>query len=134
MTYLLFDTSVWIDFKHGIKSAQTDFLDESLLYKEVCYCPTILQEVLRGTKVDRDFNETLDAFKALISLQLDPYEASFEAAKLYRSLRKNGLMVRKPNDCLIAYYAIHFDIELCHNDSDFDLIAKNSSLKIWKPI
>ena len=134
MKYLLFDTSVWVDFKHGIKSAQTDLLDESLLSNEVCYCPTILQEVLQGIRIDKEFHETVDAFEALIQLQLDTYDASFEAAKLYRSLRKNGLTIRKPNDCLIAYYAIHFDIKLCHNDSDFDLIAKNSSLKIWKPI
>jgi predicted nucleic acid-binding protein len=134
MMYRLFDTSVWVDYKNGVKSAQTDLLDEALLSDEVCYCPTILQEILQGIKVDKDFNTTMNAFKALISLKLDPYTVSIEATKLYRSLRKKGLTIRKANDCLIAYYAIHFDIELCHNDSDFDLIAKNSSLKIWKPI
>jgi len=134
MTYRLFDTSVWVDYKNGVKSAQTDLLDESLLSNEVCYCSTILQELLHGTRIDRDFTNTVDGFKALIALRLDPYLVSVEAAKLYRSLRKKGLTIRKANDCLIAYYAIHFDIELCHSDSDFDLIAKNSSLKIWKPI
>jgi predicted nucleic acid-binding protein len=134
MTCRLFDTSVWVDYKNGVKSAQTDLLDESLLSNEVCYCPTILQELLQGTRIDKDFTNTVDGFKALIHLTLNPYLVSIEAAKLYRSLRKKGLTIRKANDCLIAYYAIHFDIELCHNDSDFDLIAKNSSLKIWKPI
>jgi predicted nucleic acid-binding protein len=134
MMYRLFDTSVWVDYKNGVKSAQTDLLDEALLSDEVCYCPTILQEILQGIKVDKDFNNTMNAFKALISLKLDAYTVSIEATKLYRSLRKKGLTIQKANDCLIAYYAIHFDIELCHNDSDFDLIAKNSSLKIWKPI
>ncbi|TDE18476.1 type II toxin-antitoxin system VapC family toxin [Dyadobacter psychrotolerans] len=134
MTYHLFDTSVWIDYKNGVKSAQTDLLDDSLITDLVCYCPTILQELLQGIRNDRDMNETVDAFKALLPLTLDPYIASFDAAQLYRSLRKKGVTIRKANDCLIAAYAIHFDIELCHNDSDFDLIAENSTLKIWKPI
>jgi predicted nucleic acid-binding protein len=58
-------------------------------------------------------------------------DAAVGAAKLYRNLRKKGITIRKPNDCLIAYYAITNDIELVHNDSDFDLIAENSTLKIW---
>jgi len=68
------------------------------------------------------------------NVSLDPYQVSVQAAQLYRSLRKKGVTIRKANDCLIACYAIHFDIELCHNASDVDLIGKNSSLKIWKPI
>ena len=130
----LFDTSVWVDYKNGVKSSQTDLLDESLVANQVCYCPTILQELLQGIRIDREFNETVDAFKALIPLNLEPYFASLEATKLYRTLRKKGITIRKANDCLIASYAIHFDIELCHNDSDFDLISQHSSLKVWKPI
>jgi len=53
-----------------------------------------------------------------------------EAAELYSSLRQKGVTIRKPNDCLIAIYALHFEREICHNDSDFELIAQNSSLKI----
>jgi predicted nucleic acid-binding protein len=132
--YRLFDTSVWINFRNGVQSAETGLLDRSLVLNEVCYCPTILQEFLHGLKPDRDFNNTVDAFKGLTPLILDPYFVSLEAACLYRSLRKKGLTIGKPNDCLIAYYAIHFDMELCHNDSDFNIIASGSPLKIWKPI
>ncbi len=32
----------------------------------------------------------------------------------------------------LATIALHFDVEICHNDSDFDLIATNTPLKIWK--
>lgn len=131
--YRLFDTSVWINFRNGVQSPETDLLDQSLLLDEVCYCPTILQELLQGIKQDSDFIKTVDAFKGLTPLALDPYLVSLEAASLYRSLRKKGLTIRKPNDCLIAYYAIHFDLELCHNDSDFNIIASGSPLKIWKP-
>ena len=134
MKYRLFDTSVWIDFRNGIKSPQTDLLTESLKVNKVCYCPVILQEFLQGIKIDRDFNQYEEDFNGLHSLVLDPYLVARSAAEIYRSIRKRGITIRKPNDCLIAFYAIHFDIELCHNDIDFEHMAQNTSLKIWKPI
>jgi len=134
MTYRLFDTSVWIDFRNGIKSGQTDLLTESLKANKVCYCPVIIQELLQGIRIDRDFYQYEEDFKGLKPLILDPYFAASSAAQIYRSIRKRGVTIRKPNDCLIAFYAIHFDLELCHNDIDFDHIAVNTSLKIWKPI
>ena len=134
MTYRLFDTSVWIDFRNGIKSGQTDLLTESLKANKVCYCPIIIQEFLQGIRIDRDFYQYEEDFKGLNPLILDPYFAASSAAQIYRSIRKRGVTIRKPNDCLIAFYAIHFDLELCHNDIDFDHIAVNTSLKIWKPI
>jgi predicted nucleic acid-binding protein len=62
-------------------------------------------------------------------LVMNPIEAALDAANLYRSLRQKGVTIRKANDCLIAAYAIHFSIEICHNDVDFDQIAQHSSLK-----
>jgi predicted nucleic acid-binding protein len=55
---------------------------------------------------------------------------AIEAANLYRKLRKKGITVRKPNDCLIAVYAIRNNIALLQDDKDFQLIAKYSKLKI----
>ncbi|WP_254561249.1 type II toxin-antitoxin system VapC family toxin [Dyadobacter diqingensis] len=133
MKYRLFDTSVWVDFRNGVKTAQADLLTESLRANKVCYCPIILQEFLQGIRIDRDFNQYEEDFKGLHPLILDPFYASTSAAQIYRSLRKKGITIRKANDCLIAYYAIHFDLELCHSDVDFEHIAENTSLKIWKP-
>lgn len=70
-------------------------------------------------------------FAALKIIEIDPTVAAIEAANLYRELRKKGVTIRKPNDCLIAVYALHFNVELCHNDSDFDFIAAHSALKIY---
>ena len=80
--------------------------------------------------------ETHDLWYILSSLPfLDQNTLYFytAAAQLYRQLRKKGVTIRKPNDCLIAAYALHFDLELCHNDVDFDQIAAHTDLKIWKP-
>jgi predicted nucleic acid-binding protein len=54
------------------------------------------------------------------------------AIDLYRSLRKKGITIRKPYDCLIASYAIINDIYLFHNDTDFEQIEKGSKLKVYK--
>ncbi len=133
MKYRLYDTSAWVDFRKNVSSALTNQLDEDLQDNLVCICPVIIQEVLQGIREDADFEALKEDFKALRILQLNPTEVSITAARLYRSLRKKGITIRKPNDCLIAAYAIHFEVELCHNDSDFDLIATHTELKIWKP-
>lgn len=62
-------------------------------------------------------------------LQLNPIEAAIGAADLYRTLRKKGVTIRKPNDCLIAHYAIFYDIPLLHNDIDFGQIAQHTPLR-----
>ncbi|MFM7486247.1 MAG: PIN domain-containing protein, partial [Cytophagales bacterium] len=62
-------------------------------------------------------------------LQLDAYYVAENAASIYRLLRAKGVTIRKPNDCIIAFYAIQFKLELVHNDADFDKIAKHTSLK-----
>jgi predicted nucleic acid-binding protein len=68
----------------------------------------------------------------LLCLQIDAKEAAFGAAELCRNLRKKGITIRKPNDCLIAFYAISFDVESVHNDSDFDLMIDHTPIKIYQ--
>jgi hypothetical protein len=58
-------------------------------------------------------------------------QATFiRAAEVYRSLRKRGVTIRKPVDCMIASVATEHDIPLLHNDRDFDYIAKYSNLRV----
>lgn len=128
---IIFDTSVWIELIQKQKTPRAqllrDYIEDN---KPIWLTPTILQEVLQGTKNAQQFIK----FKSLLSgfncLMMNPIEAAIEAGELYSSLRQKGVTIRKPHDCLIAIYALHFEIEICHNDSDFDLICQNSSLKI----
>ena len=127
----IFDTSVWIELIQKQKSPRAILLREYIEYdKPIWLTPTILQDVLQGTKNGQQFvkfQRLLSGFNCLI---MNPIEAAIQSAQLYSSLRQKGVTIRKPNDCLIAVYALHFNVEICHNDSDFDLIAQNSSLKI----
>ncbi|WP_373515451.1 PIN domain-containing protein [Persicitalea sp.] len=129
--YRLHDSSVWIEFRKGIVSRRTDRLRNDLIANRVYICPVIIQEVLQGIRLDRDFQNVKKDFEDLLALSWDATEAAISAAMLYRQLRQKGITIRKPNDCLIAAFAIHFDVELCHNDRDFDQIAAHTDLKIW---
>jgi len=49
---------------------------------------------------------------------------------VYRDLRKRGITVRKPVDCMIASVAIEYDLRLLHNDRDFNRISKHWKLEV----
>jgi predicted nucleic acid-binding protein len=127
---ILFDTSVWIDYLNKKQTAQVTVLEDLFAIRARVYItPTIVQEVLQGISNQRRFEITSKVLMSQQMLAMNPIEAALDAANLYRSLRQKGVTIRKANDCLIAAYAIHFSIEICHNDVDFDQIAQHSSLK-----
>lgn len=128
---IIFDTSIWIELIKRKNTEKSLLLYEYILgNKPLWLTPTIVQEVLQGSKNSQEFESLKDSMLGYRCLMINSVEAAIKAAQLYSSLRQKGITIRKPNDCLIASYALHFDVEICHNDSDFDLIAQNSSLKI----
>ncbi|MBC7892224.1 MAG: PIN domain-containing protein [Sphingobacteriaceae bacterium] len=127
---ILFDPSVWVDYWNRLDTPQVQKLVNALDSGEALVCPTIIQEVLQGIRDDRPFTTVQERLVLLPCLHLPPIEAAVAAANLYRMVRKKGVTIRKPNDCLIAYYAIQHGVEICHHDRDFDLIAQHSRLKI----
>jgi predicted nucleic acid-binding protein len=132
---ILFDSSVWISALTGQHSPQARFLAQVIAAEsfEVCITPTILQEVLQGVRNDEEFARLERQLRHFPLLHLDPVEAAVEAAQLFRTLRKKGVTIRKPNDCLIAVYALRYGVPLCHRDADFDHIATHTGLRIFAP-
>jgi len=129
---VLVDTTVWVDFFGDRPEWHVVALQE-LIEKDgdLCLCGVIFAEVLQGVRFDSDYRKTKDYLDALIFLPM--HQATFLcAAEIYRSLRKKGITIRKPVDCMIASVAIEYDIQLLHNDRDFDSIARHSKLKIMK--
>ncbi|MGH2792917.1 MAG: hypothetical protein ACRDKG_01300 [Actinomycetota bacterium] len=60
--------------------------------------------------------------------------ADFEhAAFLYQSCRRAGETIDLMTQCLIAVPAIRAGAEVLHNDRDFDVIARHTPLKIYRP-
>jgi len=120
---LLVDSSVWIDLARGVATDATRFLDGRDDADELATTGVIVQEVLQGATTDALFERLRDRFWGMLILEpreLSTYEV---AAQLYRSARRKGLTIRKPNDCLIAALALEHGALLVHNDRDFLALA-----------
>ncbi len=130
---ILVDSSVLIDYLEGHENPAVDRFIE-VLDRDIPFglSPLTVVEVLQGAATSKDF-ETLRGYLSSQTIYdlaggLDPYIA---ASRLYFDLRKKGLSVSSSVDCLIAQTAIEHDLFLLHNDSDFERIARVSSLKIY---
>ncbi|WP_429051565.1 type II toxin-antitoxin system VapC family toxin [Chitinophaga sp. W3I9] len=87
---------------------------------------------MQGIRDDNQHQKVKETFRRFTRLEIAPMAAAIGASSLFRSLRKKGITIRKSNDCVIAFYAMSFDLEVVHNDSDFELISTHSELKTWK--
>jgi hypothetical protein len=127
---ILVDTTVWIDFFAARSLPHVVALETIIKRREnICICGIILAEVLQGIRQDTEFRKTRDLFNTLILLPM-PYTVFLRSADIYRKLRKIGITIRKPLDCMIASVAIENDIPLLHNDKDFQPIEKRCGLKV----
>jgi predicted nucleic acid-binding protein len=126
------DTSVWIDFFSGRSARYVETLEQLLTAgDDVCLCGVVLAEILQGVRSEIDYRKTKAYLEFLLYLPMD--RRTFErAAEIYRSLRRRGVTVRKPVDCMIASVAIEQDIPLLHNDRDFDPIEKHCGLEVLR--
>ena len=128
---VLVDTSVWIDALNGQMTRQVRLLGQ-LLDEDafIVLCPVIVQKILQGIKEDKDFELVKDNLSGFEMIVLDPLEAAYGAAALYRDARQRGITIRKSNDCLIAFYALSANASLLHNDEDFDRMVAFTNLRI----
>lgn len=127
---VLVDTTVWIDFFADRSAPHVAALEKFIENEEdLCLCGIILAEVLQGIRSEEEYAKTKDYLDDLVFLPMQ--QATFiRAAEMYRSLRKRGVTIRKPVDCMIASVAIEHDIPLLHNDRDFDYMGKYSALRV----
>lgn len=117
----LVDTSVWIDFFKASRTPAVSLL-RTLLQSgsDVGLTPSILQEILQGTRDEQQFSRYQDYFQhQIIYLPADPLESAVAAARLYFVCRRRGIRVRSSNDCLIAQTSIEHGLVLLHDDEDF---------------
>lgn len=128
---ILIDTSAWVEFLRGTGSPVCDRVDD-LLDADLCVCGPIRMEVLAGARDERHLDDLrrLLARASLIPTQAVDYD---NAAGLYRICRRSGETVRKLIDCLIAAMAIRAEVEVLHADSDFDVLARHTPLRVIQP-
>ena len=129
---ILVDSTVWIDFFTGKTTSQVNILE--LLISEdqdICVCGLVLTEVLQGVREEKQYKKIKNHFANLVFLPMTQ-PMYLHSAEIYRSLRKKGITIRKPIDCMIASVAIAHKVQLLHNDKDFTPIGKHCGLKTVK--
>lgn len=129
---LLVDTTVWIDFFAGKTTPQVSVLELMISEGEdICVCGIVLTEILQGIRNDSRYAKTKALFDNLIFLPMA--RATFlRSAEIYRFLRKKGITIRKPLDCMIAAVALAHNVQFLHSDKDFAPIEKHFGLKAVK--
>jgi len=116
---ILVDSSVWIDYFNGTETIATQKLDDLLGVKPVCTGDLILVEVLQGFRNDQDYQTAKAMLCALPMHTMLGREISLKSAENFRSLRKQGITIRKTIDTLIATFCIEKQMPLLHSDKDF---------------
>jgi predicted nucleic acid-binding protein len=128
---ILVDTSVWIDYFNGIENKQTENLDRILSEQSVLVGDIILTEILQGFDSDKEFRLAKQALNPLDCVHLGGKSLAIKAASNFRFLRSKGVTIRKTVDMLIGSWCIEHEVELLHNDKDFDHIATQLPLQIY---
>jgi predicted nucleic acid-binding protein len=127
---ILADTTVWIDYFNGASGPHVDVLDFELSRNRIVTGDLIITEFLQGFKNEREYQEAKKIMDTLEYRDLVGRGIAIAAAQNYRTLRKNGVIVRKTIDVLIATFCIENDIEIIHNDRDFDGIEEHLGLRV----
>ena len=130
---ILVDASVWIDYFNGRKTWQTDLLENLFSNIPIIIGDLILTEILQGFRSDNDYKTAKSFLSELPFRQMGGYQVAVQSAQNYRTLRKKGVTVRKTIDVIIGTYCILEDIQLLHDDHDFDPMVSHLSLKILSP-
>ncbi len=124
---VLIDTSIWINV---FADKQGDY--SRRLYEEVAGRDIVLTrfqqlELLQGSRNEKEWGQLSEYLEGQDYLEsaTTTWQA---AARLYYSLRKNGMTIRSPIDCCIAQIAIERRVLLIHNDRDFTVIGKHFPL------
>jgi predicted nucleic acid-binding protein len=128
---ILVDTSVWIDYFNGIENKQTERLDRILSEQSVLVGDIIFTEILQGFDSDKEFRLAKQALDPLDCIHLGGKSLAIKAASNFRFLRSKGVTIRKTVDMLIGSWCIEHEVELLHNDKDFDQIATQLPLQIY---
>lgn len=128
---ILVDTSAWVEFLRDTSGAVCVKVDE-LLDGDIATCDPIRMEVLAGARDEHHLGDLrrLLARASVVATGPSDYD---QAAALYRACRQSGETVRKLIDCLIAAVAIRVDVPVLHADTDFEVLARHTPLRLLRP-
>jgi predicted nucleic acid-binding protein len=121
---IVVDSSVWIDFLNGRTAPHVDRLRAILGTDEIIVGDLMLCEVLQGLDGERAARQVESLLRRFEIVPMAGEAIAIVAARNFRSLRKQGITVRKTIDLLIGTWCIENRTPLLHNDSDFRPMAQ----------
>ncbi len=128
---ILIDTSAWVEFLRDTGSPICNRVDE-LLDDDIASCHPVRMEVLAGARDEQHLADLRGLLARASLVQTEP--ADYEvAALLYRTCRRRGETVRKLIDCLIGAIAVRTSMAVLHADTDFDVLARHTPVRIERP-
>ena len=130
---ILVDSSVWIDFFRGQRSASGAVLSQCLADSsvEVGMADLVLFEVMRGFREGPVMRQAQALMRALPQVEIGGTAHALKAAERYRQLRAQGRTVSSPVDVLLASYCITHGHTLLHRDADFESLKTLGGLETW---
>jgi predicted nucleic acid-binding protein len=121
---IVVDSSVWIDFLNGRKVPHVERLRALLGVNEIIVGDLMLCEVLQGLDSERTARQVEALLRRFEVVSMAGDAIAVAAARNFRSLRKQGITIRKTIDLLIGTWCIENRTSLLHNDSDFRPMAQ----------
>ena len=130
---VIVDTSVWIDYLRGVANAETNWLNQQIDQQRLGLTDIVLCELLQGLRSESHVLQ--------VRVQLSHFEIfttggealAVTSAANYRTLRSQGVTVRKTIDCLIATFCLLNNHTLLHRDRDFDAFEQHLGLRVVQP-
>ncbi len=129
---ILVDSSVFIDYFNGINNWHTDELNDLLGNELIITGDYILAEVLQGFRNNNDYKIAKEIMQSFPCFNICNKDLAIKSADNFRYLRTKGITIRKTVDLIIGTFCIENDIELLHNDRDFESMGQYLNLKIRK--
>ena len=127
---IVVDSSVWIDFFHGMSTPEVERLDGLLGVTPLAIGDLILVEVMQRFRTDQDVATARQLFRSLALLPMLGGSNAWKAAENVRQLRRKGITVRKTIDGIIATACIEANLPLLFSDRDFQPYVDHLGLEV----
>jgi predicted nucleic acid-binding protein len=125
---IIVDSSVWIDYFNGKDIPVVAKLDQLLGQELLGIGNLILTEVLQGFRQDKEYQTAKHLLMSLTVFEMLGAEIAIKSAENFRTLRKQGITVRKTIDVMIATFCIENGHSLLFADRDFDPFVEHLGL------
>ena len=135
---IVVDSSVWIDFFHGVSTPEVERLDGLLGVTPLAIGDLVLVEVMQGFRTDQDVATARQLFRSLALLPMLGGSNAWKAAENVRQLRRKGITVRKTIDGIIATacnccaeaFGYEANLPLLFSDRDFQPYVEHLGLEL----